>query len=143
MAQANTGDSVKVHYTGKLPDGSVFDSSVERDPLSCTIGEGHLIPAFEQALVGMEIGDKKTIQVDSSDAYGPHREELLFKVPNEQFSDDLKPEVGQQLQVEQEDGNSMIVSVTEVSESGVTLDANHPLAGQDLTFDLEMIEIAS
>jgi peptidylprolyl isomerase len=142
MAQAKNGDTVKVHYTGKLDDGTVFDTSADREPLQFTIGEGQLIPDFEQAIVGMSPGETKNIQIPSDRAYGPHHEEMVMVVNRSEFPNDLKPEVDQRLQVRQPDGQSFAVTVTDVSESKVTLDGNHPLAGKDLTFDIQLAEIA-
>jgi len=141
MAQAKHGDTVKVHYTGKLEDDTVFDASTERDPLQFTIGEGQIIPGFEQAVVGMKPGESKTTKVPADKAYGPHSKEMVLEVDRKEFPEHLKPKVGEQLQVRQADGKTMVVSVTGVSESGVTLDANHPLAGKDLTFDIQLTEI--
>jgi len=142
MAEAKQGDTVKVHYTGKFEDGTVFDSSTDRDPLQFTIGEGQIIPGFEQAVIGMNPGESKTVDVPSEKAYGPHREELVMEVDRAKFPEHIKPEVGQQLQIPQAQGQAIIVTVTNISESSVTLDANHPLAGKDLTFDIELVEIA-
>jgi peptidylprolyl isomerase len=141
MAQANHGDTVKVHYTGKLKDGTVFDTSVDHDPLQFTIGEGQIISGFEQAVVGMNPGESKTIKVPTDEAYGPHREEMVLVVDRNQLPVDLIPEVGQQLQSSQPDGQTIVVTVTDVSESSVKLDANHPLAGKDLIFDIQLVEI--
>ncbi|MCW3129649.1 MAG: peptidylprolyl isomerase [Methanophagales archaeon] len=141
MAQAKPGDTVKVHYTGKLEDGTVFDTSADRDPLQFTIGEGQIIPGFEQAVVGMNPGESKTIKVLTNDAYGPHREDMVLVVDRNQLPVDLIPEVGQQLQSRQPDGQIIVVTVIAVSESTVTVDANHPLAGKDLTFDIQLVEI--
>jgi len=141
MAQAKYGDTVKVHYTGKLEDGTVFDTSLDRDPLQFTIGEGQLIPGFEEAVVGMNLGESKTTTIPADKAYGPHREEMVLVVDRNRFPVYLKPEIGQQLQILQADGEAIIVTVTDVSESSVTLDANHPLAGKDLTFDIQLMEI--
>jgi len=141
MAQAKPGDTVKVHYTGKLEDGTVFDTSADRDPLQFTIGEGQIIPGFEQAVVGMNPGESKTIKVLTNDAYGPHREDMVLVVDRNQLPVDLIPEVGQQLQSRQQDGQIIVVTVIAVSESTVTVDANHPLAGKDLTFDIQLVEI--
>ena len=141
MAQAKNGDTVKVHYTGKLEDGTVFDTSTKRDPLQFTISEGRLIPGFEQAVVGMNLGESKTTKISADKAYGPHREEMVLEVERNQFPEHLKPKVGEQLQIRQADGQTMVVMVTDISESSVTLDANHPLAGKDLTFDIQLIEI--
>ncbi len=141
MAQAKPGDTVKVHYTGKLEDGTVFDTSANRDPLQFTIGEGQIIPGFEQAVVGMNPGESKTIKILTDDAYGPHREEMVLVIDRNQLPVDLIPEVGQQLQSRQPDGQIIVVTVIAVSESSVTVDANHPLAGKDLTFDIQLVEI--
>ncbi len=141
MAEAKHGDTVKVHYTGKLEDGTVFDTSVDHDPLQFTIGEGQIIPGFEQAVVGMNPGESKTIKVTADDAYGLHHEEMVLVVDRNQLPADLNPEVGQQLQSRQPDGQTIVVTVTDVSESSVTLDANHPLAGKDLTFEIQLVEI--
>ncbi|WP_054848271.1 FKBP-type peptidyl-prolyl cis-trans isomerase [Methanoculleus chikugoensis] len=145
MAQAKEGDTVQVHYTGKLEDGTVFDTSEERTPLEFTIGSGQIIPpGFERAVVGMEPGETKTATIPPEEAYGLHREEMTITVDRGgQFPEDINPEPGQQLQVQQPDGRAAIVVVSDVSESTVTLDANHPpLAGQPpLTFDIELVDI--
>ena len=141
MAQAKYGDTVKVHYTGKLEDGTIFDSSIDRDPLEFTLGEGRVIPGFEQAVVGMDLNETKTVKIPEGKAYGPHREELVAEVDRSQLPADLKPEIGQQLQGSQPDGQVVVATVTDVSESSVTLDANHPLAGKDLTFDIQLVAI--
>lgn len=142
MAQAKFGDTVKVHYTGKLDDGTVFDSSVSGDPLEFTIGEGMIIPGFEQAVVGMSPGDSKTELIPVDQAYGPHREDMVVIVDRAQMPPDMDPEVGQQLQIQQPTGQAIPVVVTDISDAEVTLDANHPLAGEDLTFDIQLVEIA-
>lgn len=141
MTQANYGDTVKVHYTGKLDDGTVFDSSIQRDPLEFTIGQGQIIPGFEQAVVGMQAGELKTTSVPPESAYGPHRDEMVIEVDLTFFPNNVNPEVGQQLQIHQADGQSIIVTVTDVSDASATLDANHPLAGKDLTFDIELVAV--
>ena len=141
MAEAKNGDTVKVHYTGKIDDGTVFDTSVEREPMQFTIGEGQLIPDFEQAVVGMNPGESKTIQIPAENAYGPHHQEMIMEVERSQFPEDLKPEVGQQLQARQANGQDFVVTVMAVSDSKITLDGNHPLAGKDLTFDIQLAEI--
>jgi len=141
MVQTKYGDTVKVHYTGKLENGTVFDSSINREPLQLTIGEGCLIPGFENALVGMRPGESKTTKVEAGDAYGPHRKEMTQIINRDQFPKHLRPEVGQELQDYQPDGRIIKVMVADVSESSVTLDANHPLAGKDLTFDIQLVGI--
>jgi len=142
MTQAKEGDTVKVHYTGKLMDGSIFDTSSGRDPLVFTIGEGKLIPAFEQAVIGMAQDESKTVEIPSDEAYGPHREELVVVVDRKEFPEDVIPEIDQKLQLTQPDGQKIVVTVTEVSEEKVTLDANHMLAGKDLSFDIQLVGIA-
>ena len=141
MAQAKQGDEVKVNYTGRFDDGTVFDTSKGRDPLAFTIGGGQVIPGFDAAVDGMTVGDSKTITIPCADAYGPYREDMVLNVPREQLPEGLDPEVGQQLQMGQSQENMLVVSVTEVAEDSITLDANHPLAGKDLTFDLELVAI--
>ena len=141
MAQAKNGDTVKVHYTGKLNDGTVFDSSANRAPLEFTLGQGNVIPGFDHAVVGMEPGETKTAEIPAAQAYGPYQDEMIIQVTRDQFPEDVEPEVGQQLQVQQANGNSFVVSITDITGDQVTLDGNHPLAGQDLTFDIELVEI--
>jgi len=141
MAQAKTGDVVKVHYTGKLADGTVFDSSEGREPLQFKIGEGQLITDFEQAVVGMNPGDSKNIQITSENAYGPHHEEMVIEIDRKDLPENLDPKVEQKLQVRQNEGQEFVVSVTAVTETSVTLDGNHPLAGKDLIFDIQLSEI--
>lgn len=141
MAQAQAGDQVKVHYTGKLDNGMVFDSSVGSDPLEFSLGQGNVIPGFDQAVQGMSPGDSKTVKIPADQAYGPYREEMVVEANRENLPPDLAVEVGQQLQISQPNGQVIPVVVTDLSESKVTLDANHPLAGQALTFELELVEI--
>lgn len=140
MAEAKNGDTVRIHYTGTLNDGSVFDSSEGDEPLEFTLGSGQVIPGFEQAVEGMQPGEKKEVKIPSDEAYGAHNDEWVLVVDRENFPDHIEPEVGQQLELSQS-GQSFTVTVTDVSEEGITLDANHPLAGQDLTFALELVEI--
>jgi peptidylprolyl isomerase len=137
MTQAQLGDTVQVHYTGRLRDGTTFDSSTQRDPLEFTLGQGELIPGFEQAVLGMQPEDSKTVSIPSEQAYGPHRVELLISVNRQEFPTELQPHVGQRLQMTQNDP----VMVTAVTEVEVTLDANHPLAGQELIFDITLVAI--
>jgi peptidylprolyl isomerase len=141
MGEAKSGDTVRVHYTGKLNDGTVFDSSFERDPLQFTLGEGQIIPGFEQAVIGMNPGETRTTTVPSEQAYGPRREEMVLVTDRDQLPDNFEPQAGQQLQILQADGRAVVVKVNEVTESKVTLDANHPLAGQDLTFEIKLLDI--
>jgi peptidylprolyl isomerase len=138
---AQSGDTVTVHYKGLLKDGTVFDSSENREPLNFKIGEGKLIPGFEKAVVGLAPGETVKAEVPPEEGYGPHREEMVLAVEREQLPEDLDPSVGQQLQMQQQDGKSMIVTVAEVSNESVTLDANHPLAGKELVFEIELVAI--
>jgi FKBP-type peptidyl-prolyl cis-trans isomerase 2 len=140
MATAKKGDTVKVHYKGTLEDGTEFDSSLDRDPLQFTVGAGKLILAFEQAVVGMSPGESKTLKISAADAYGPHREDLVMTVDRGELPEDLDPEVGDELELEHEE-ESFVVRVTDVSEESATLDANHPLAGEALIFDIELLEV--
>lgn len=141
MIQAQYGNTVKVHYTGRLEDGQVFDSSMQREPLQFTIGKGEVIPGFEQAIVGMAPGESKTAQLPPEAAYGPHHKEMTAVVERARLPEDLEPEVGQQLQVRQSDEQTTVVTIVDVTDASVTLDANHPLAGKALTFDLQLVEI--
>ncbi len=142
MAQAQHGDKVKVHYTGRLDDGTVFDSSIISDPLEFTIGEREVVPGFEEAIIGMNPGESKTVTVPVDKAYGPRRDDMVMVVDREKFPPNIEPEVGQQLEIRQrEDGRTIPVMVTDVSESSVTLDANHHLAGKDLIFNIQLLEI--
>ena len=143
MSKVKEGDTVKVHYTGTLTDGTVFDTSAEREPLEFTLGQGQLIPGFEKAVVGMNVGDSTEVEISSDDAYGESREDLVISVPKDQLPDDVEPQVGMQLQVNQQDGQPIPVRITDVGEENLTLDANHPLAGQDLKFEIELVEIAN
>jgi len=141
MAQAKNGDTVKVHYTGKLDDGSEFDTSIGQDPLEFTLGEGMVIPGFEEIVLGMEPDETKTATIPADKAYGPHNKEMVMEVDRSQFPPDVAPEVGQELQMRRPDGQTIVIVVTEVSESTVTLDANHPMADKDLTFEIQLVEI--
>jgi peptidylprolyl isomerase len=143
IQQAKTGDTVKVHYTGRLQDGTVFDTSVGSEPLEFTLGQGQIIPGFEQAVIGMQVGESKTVTIPVDQAYGPRRDDMILEVSRDELPDDLEPTVGLQLQMNQGDGGIMIVTITEVSETTIKIDANHPLAGQDLVFDIELVEIGA
>ena len=143
MAQVKDGDTVKVHYTGKLNDGTVFDSSVDREPLEVTIGAGQLIAGFEKALVGMKLEQSKKINIKAADAYGPFNEDAVMTIERKELPTDLKIEEGLQLNMQNPQGGAVVVTVTAFSETEVTLDANHPLAGEDLNFDLEVVSIVS
>jgi peptidylprolyl isomerase len=139
--QAKNGDTVQVHYTGKLADGTVFDSSIGRDPLEFTLGAGQVIPGFDKAVFGMKVGEKKTVTIPANEAYGPVRDDLVVEVPREKLPSELTPEVGQQLVWTRPDGGQQIVTITGVSDNTVIINANHPLAGKDLTFEIELVKI--
>ena len=143
ITKAKEGDVVKVHYTGKLKDESIFDSSQDADPLEVTLGTGQVIPGFEKAVVGMGVGDSKTVEIAAEDAYGSYREELVVEIDKERIPGELSVEVGQQLVLRQAEGPPIRVKVADMTEQSVTLDANHPLAGQDLIFEVQLIEIVS
>ena len=141
MSNAKTGDTVKIHYTGKLDDGTQFDSSAGRDPLEFELGGGQVIPGFDSAVDGMSVGESKSVRIEPDQAYGERHEQLVQEVPRSALPDDLEPEVGMGLQSQSPDGQVMMLMVTAVAEDSVTLDANHPLAGQALNFDIELVEI--
>lgn len=139
---AQAGDTVRVHYTGTLADGSVFDSSEGREPLEFTLGGGQVIEGFDSAVTGMRVGEEKQVTIAVDDAYGPRRDELMLLVDHSAFPTQMQPQLGQQLQVSPDDEQVMIVTVADISDEGVLLDGNHPLAGEDLTFALRLVEIA-
>jgi FKBP-type peptidyl-prolyl cis-trans isomerase 2 len=141
MQQAQNGDKVKVHYHGTLKSGEIFDSSNGRDPLEFTVGSGQVIKGFDEGVKGMKVGDKKKVEIGVEDAYGEKSQDMIIEFPKEQFPSDMSPEVGQQLMMSNGSGQSFPVSIIEVREESVILDANHPLAGQDLIFDIELVEI--
>ena len=141
MQQANNGDKVKVHYHGRLRNGETFDSSQGRDPLEFEVGAGQMIKGFDEGVKGMQVGDKKTVEINADEAYGLREEANMIEFPNDQFPPDMKPEVGMQLMLSNDQGQQFPVVVAEVKEDSVVLDANHPLAGQDLIFDIEMMNI--
>jgi peptidylprolyl isomerase len=142
MSTAKTGDTVKVHYTGRLDDDIVFDTSRGKSPLQLTIGEGNLIKGFEKGLIGMEVGEKKNLVIPPEEAYGQNDEKLTTKVSRSHLPDSVQPAIGMQLQVKQKDGSIFMVWITGMDEETVTLDANHPLAGKTLNFDVELTDIA-
>lgn len=141
MQQAQQGDKVKVHYHGTLRTGETFDSSEGREPLEFTVGSGQVIKGFDEGVKGMSVGEKKTVEIPVGDAYGEKSQELIIEFPKEQFPSDMTPEVGQQLMMSNGSGQSFPVIIKEVREDSVLLDANHPLAGQELVFDIELVEI--
>lgn len=142
MSQAKSGDTVKIAYTGKLEDGTVFDSTESRDPLECTLGQGQLIKGIEKALTGMSPGESKTVSLPPEEAYGPRFDQMVLSVDRSQIPADADPQVGQQLQLTRQDGQPVPAIVTEVTDANITVDANHPLAGCELTFEIELLEIA-
>ena len=141
MTKAKQGDTVQVHYTGSLGDGTVFDSSAKRSPLEFTVGQGQVIPGFEQAVDGMAVGDQKTVVIPAAQAYGVRDEGLVVRMDRSRLPKDLELELEDRLQVRRPDGQIMNVTVTAITPSAVTLDGNHFLAGQDLTFEIELVAI--
>jgi FKBP-type peptidyl-prolyl cis-trans isomerase 2 len=141
MAEVKAGDTVHLHYTGTLLDGTTFDSSEGRDPLQFEVGSGEIIPGLDVAIPGMKVGEKKIVKIGADDAYGQSNPEMRQAVPREGIPADLPLEVGVQLQMQTPDGQAMAVTVIELDEATVTLDANHPLAGKDLQFDIELVRI--
>ncbi len=138
---AKNGDIVRVHYTGTLSDGTVFDSSAGKEPLEFTMGKEQMIPGFEKAVFGMKVGEKKTVTIRSDEAYGPRQEDMVFEVGRDRLAPDVDPKVGDQLVMQSMDGNVFPVTILEVTETTVKLDANHRLAGKDLTFEIELVKI--
>jgi len=141
MQEAKTGNQVKVHYHGRLQDGTTFDSSEGRSPLEFEVGAGQVIKGFEDGVLGMKEGDKKTIHIPVDEAYGEKSEDMIIEYPKDQFPPDMKPEVGMQLNLRGQDGRNFPVVISDVKSDIVVLDGNHPLAGKDLIFDIEMVEI--
>jgi FKBP-type peptidyl-prolyl cis-trans isomerase SlpA len=141
MSQVKKDDKVKVHYTGKLSNGEVFDSSLEREPMEFQVGSGQLIPGFENGVIDMKVSEKKTIVIPSEEAYGEARKELIQEVPKDRLPEDIKPEVGMGLVSKTPEGQEIQLVVKEVKDDAIVVDGNHPLAGQELTFEVEVIEI--
>ncbi|MBL0335162.1 MAG: peptidylprolyl isomerase [Chitinophagaceae bacterium] len=141
MAQVKAGDKIKVHYHGKLTNGQTFDSSEGREPLEFEVGSGQVIKGFDDGVTGMAVGDKKTIEIPSDEAYGPRNEEMVIDMPKERFPAEMVLELGMPLMMTDGQGQNFQVVITEIKENTVMLDANHPLAGQTLIFDLELVEI--
>ena len=141
MSQAKSGDSVKIHYTGTLDDGTEFDSSAGREPLEFSLGGGQVIAGFDSAVEGMSVGDSKTVTIPPGEAYGERHDHLVQEVPRTALPEEMKAEVGMQLQSQGPDGQIMNLVVTELGFENITVDANHPLAGQALTFAIELVEI--
>ncbi len=139
--QVKAGDTVRVHYSGFLEDGTVFDSSLERDPFEFTLGQGMVIPGFEDAVMDMKVGETKTVDIPNEKAYGPYRDELLVVVEKSQVPPHIEPSVGMALQIRTPEGTVTNVNVTDMDDDTITLDANHPLAGKDLIFEIKLVEI--
>ena len=143
MSQAKSGDIVKIHYKGTLDDGSKFDSSEDRDPLEFELGSGQVIPGFDTAVEGMTVGESKNVRLEPEEAYGPRHDQLVQEVERSVLPEDLTPEEGMALQTESPEGQVMQLMVTAITETTITLDANHPLAGQALSFEIELVDVAS
>lgn len=141
MTQASSGDTVRIHYTGTLDDGTQFDTSSGRDPLEFKLGDGQVIPGFDGAVDGMSVGDSKTVAIPPEQAYGERHEQLIQEVPKSALPEEIAPEVGMQLQSQSPEGQVMLLTVTEVADDTITVDGNHPLAGQTLNFDIELVEV--
>ena len=141
MSQVKQNDTVKVHYTGKLANGEVFDSSLDRDPMEFQVGKGQLIPGFENGIIDMKVNEKKTLVIPMEEAYGEPRKELIQEVPKDKLPEEIKPEVGMGLVSTTPDGNEIQLVVKEVKDDAIVVDGNHPLAGQELTFDIEVVDI--
>lgn len=141
MQQVQKGDTVNVHYHGRLADGTTFDSSEGREPLQFTAGSGQVIKGFDDAVMGMQAGEKKSVNIPVADAYGERNEDMIMEYPISDFPADMKPEVGMELQMGDDSGNVFPVVIVEVNAETVMLDANHPLAGQDLIFDVELVSV--
>lgn len=141
MSTVKNTDTVLVHYTGTTDDGVTFDSSRQREPLEFTLGQGQLIPGFEKAVEGLKVGESTQIRIPAEEAYGEVREDMVVEIERTKIPTDINPELGMQLQIQQPNGQAMPVIVKDINETHVTLDANHPLAGQALTFDIELVEI--
>ncbi len=142
MTVAGNGSTVKIHYTGTLGDGSVFDTSEGREPLEFTLGSGQVIAGFDEAVTGMAVGEKKKVTIPVEKAYGPRNEELVIAAPKQHVPADISPEIGQKLQMGGPNGELIVVTVTDITDTHVVLDANPPLAGQDLTFAIELVAVA-
>lgn len=142
MSVAVEGNKVKVHYTGTFDDGETFDSSSGHDPLEFEVGGGQVIPGFDKAVIGMKLGESKKVRIPEEEAYGSFDPEKIIELAINQFEEGLNPEIGQQFQTEMDDGQAVLLTVIEVAAEKITLDANHPMAGKDLNFEIELVELA-
>ena len=144
MAQAKAGDTVRVHYEGQLSDGTIFDSSLEREPIEFILGQDTVIPGFEQAVIGMEVGESKDVSIPPEDGFGEYSEELVVNIEKSMLPPDINPELGMQLEVsseEEDEKTPRVFTIAEIAEDSVTLDGNHPLAGEEIAFKIELLEI--
>jgi peptidylprolyl isomerase len=141
MTQASSGDTVRIHYSGKLKDGTLFDTSQGRDPVELKGGDNKFIPVIESSVIGMSVGEQTTVEIASDDAFGPHRPEAVQTLDRGQIPDEVELAVGAQVQATTPEGQQMVLKVVELDETSVTLDGNHPLAGEDLVFEIELVEI--
>jgi len=141
MVQARMNDKVKVHYSGTLSDGTIFDSSLEREPFEFTIGRGMVVPGFENGIVGMNEGETKTVSISADDAYGPYKDDLVGVIDKSRIPEDIDLDVGMVLQMSSPEGGITNVTVADISDAGVTIDLNHPLAGKDLIFEIKLLEV--
>ncbi|MEI6153161.1 MAG: peptidylprolyl isomerase, partial [Deltaproteobacteria bacterium] len=141
MVQARINDKVKVHYSGTLSDGTIFDSSLEREPFEFTIGRGMVVPGFENGIVGMNEGETKTVSISADDAYGPYKDDLVGVIDKSRIPEDIDLDVGMVLQMSSPEGGITNVTVADISDAGVTIDLNHPLAGKDLIFEIKLLEV--
>jgi FKBP-type peptidyl-prolyl cis-trans isomerase 2 len=143
MTVVKEGDTVRIHYKGKLDDGTVFDASEGREPLEFTVGKEEVIPGFEKAVVGMQPGETRVTTIAPDEGYGDYQDDMVFEVERSRLPSDMEPEVGMELRVRTPDDNMIPVVIVDVNDDKVTIDANHPLAGRDLTFEIELVEIVS
>ena len=142
MVKAENGTKVQVHYTGKLKDGTVFDSSIEREPIEFVLGAGQMIPGFDKGVLGMEVGDKKVLDIPCEDAYGPRNDQMIARVPLSALPEEIKPEVGMKLQTQGPAGQPIVVTISEIAEEDIEIDGNFELAGQDLVFEVELVGVS-
>ena len=141
MAQAKAGDTVRVHYEGQLSDGTIFDSSLEREPIEFILGQDTVIPGFEQAVIGMEVGESKDISIPPEEGFGDYSEDLVVNIEKTILPPDINPELGMQLEVSSEEETPRVFTIADIAEDSITLDGNHPLAGAEIAFKIELLEI--